>query len=1147
MSGEEDEPMIVEDCECAGSGILTIRGGHGGDTRLNNKKCMVCAENIATAPCIQNKWIDTCVSCTGLEFYSKPFIFARAVVSSEEQELFNNDLIAVVKSINKNGARQRARTQLWFPIVDSTPGRRLINSNNRASAAIVLEAMYKREMHARRTVPVGVALINSDSLADRNAILDECAFSNADLCTGRVTILWFSPQLIARGENDRSAVRDWNALWDMTNEVIHASVHATIDTISKSLAYVPAINTRTFYLDRWAMTSALVMWCSWQGLWTYAAVTHGDGDGYRSLYLHEYVLLLFHVYLRYRGDSVPLLHTTKYIAQHMRIPVQNADKHAAQLSTEAVFRDMGRIDAQHNRTFLKTDLPPLLEVFHDLWDRYEKCRKLVYDHVSQPMQALRDRLPAYPLYLGHRLTTFTHHCIRTTPENPTDVDAYVRWALSCRKKLDDDHSMIKVFESVYRDALTVTTKEADLYLYGNMQVAVDDARRAKKRALQEMGLDTSSIRRTVIEHRPVTVGALSDPRSRAKMALYGNQRRCSEFDVAACDGGMHSETSSRLDDATTTRTPVWASYLPRGTGFSFAMYNTFYVDIDDRDVQAPPPPPKDDYSPYPEGELEYVQSNMHCSQIYADLDLRVPQGACLSFGLATFCQDLTQCLLRVARSLAVPVQHVYVFKSRDGTESMNDDHNTHTRDGKLGLHLHAPLCPGTVMTTFAVKQFIHIMEMIRHAKPATLGQGHFSSELFDPCVYPVGDYKGHCFRSPYRGKADGKRVLDCVYRSDEGDVDNPIAKRYQFVHGPQFRTIAMSSDSTEALGDRVFRGTVIERIEGIHEITDEAFIYRHTKEAVNKYVRELGHYTPVHVMQEINKRRIIFLSEDDKDIRYAHDLERLLTMLNSLLSNTGTLPTLANVMRRAVGADGMKHAKQDIHNVLTKSRIVFHKETKTLCVEVNGSVWLPFCARRPHRKPVTRKSCRLIVMYYHGMVRFGFLASCRKASCKMGSSSFMAEVMMPMQEIFITREERTDVELRVARTLHNDLLKCYKIEEIFEDGKDSERSIIAVPEQPSPIGVKNILSDAHSIRNVYVNVHLNRNSALLVVRLENGYGAFLSVGHVNKPEIRDDYVDAYTPQHSMALMCDQMSHLIEALEMGKFLNSRIIDQLRSIV
>ena len=391
--------------------------------------------------------------------------------------------------------------------------------------------------------------------------------------------------------------------------------------------------------------------------------------------------------------------------------------------------------------------------------------------------------------------------------------------------------------------------------------------------------------------------------------------------------------------------------------------------------------------------MEYIQNGLHCSQFYADLDM-YPTAEIDDVSLY---KDLHECMMNIMGRACNGLQpiSVYIFRSQ-GFDPR----------GKVGLHLHAILPLGTVMTTKACQDLAIIMETVRHMYPETLGQTKYGSEVFDRCVYPIGNEpRGHCLRGPYQSKVDGSRTLTCVYRTDGLPIDRKIAAHHRFIHGPQF-------DPTT--GQPILYGTVIEGITGINNITDVAFVRRLESETVNDYVRHKCRQSPSGIMREMNKRRLLFScviggEEDDAQVkkhpRYAAERDLLVEVVNELWGLNGRDNMIAH-MNTAIGAD--RHAQYEdshIQMIQQQSCFIYDKSRDAISLSMDGgrTTRVYFCPNRPHRRRIASGEVRVDVTYMRGMVRFGLISHCFKPFCRRDGQSvkFVPKVMMTMPNVFV--------------------------------------------------------------------------------------------------------------------------------------------------
>ncbi len=897
------------------------------------------------------------------------FIFGRAILTAQQLTIFNRN----TRYINfiRNGQAQKMaceQYQLWFPQLNLDydglwAGRRSI------TGLMVLEAVQRREDNSTRTTPIGVLIFICDHVV-RNKILEQCTFTNKDLCDRQLEIRWLTHQsslaLHTEVEFDQDVVDfSWESLWR------EASCLATMPTPPREH---PPVHPSAFVLDRWTFTAMMEKWYREQGICTYVPA-QVEGGRLRSLDSIEYMWLLYHVWLRWRRDRTQTVRIAKLVVAAIRL-----DHPPLVIPTWLdKVQTLHKLDFSHNQAFMFMNLHgatrQMLANMKSISADYNECVAIVHRYIGEPMQALRDRLHPFPLYVGHLLREFTQQCNDTMPLNPLDVDKHLQWAKAQYNHLKSEYTVERIFRSVYENAMMLTHKNAFIRLYGNSRHLLQHLHEESCK----FDPNRQSINVILPAYRLENMGRLSDE-SRRPWPVYALARSRARYIV---DNRQQTPAAARLSEAASMCLPIWTSYRSEHSNACIFHRVSVAYDAGSDDVDDPP---------LPMG-VEYVQNGLHCSQFYADLDM-YPTA---EIDDARLYKDLHECMTNIMERACNGLQptSVYIFRSV-GADS----------GGKVGLHLHAILSPGTVMTTKACQDLAIIMETVRHMYPKTLGQTKYGSEVFDRCVYPIGnDPRGHCLRGPYQSKADGSRMLTCVYRTDGLPINKEIPAHHRFVHGPQFDPIT---------GQPILFGTVIEGIEGINNITDVAFVRRLESETVNDYVHHKCRQNPCGIMRELNKRRLLFScviegGEDDAQVkrhpRYAAERDLLVEVVNELWRLNGRDNMIAH-MNTAVGADEHAHYEHShIQMIQQQSCFIYDKKRDTISLSMDGgrTTRVHFCPNRPHRRGIASRDVQVDVTYMRGMVRFGLISRCFKPFCRRDgwSVKFVPKVMMTMPNVFV--------------------------------------------------------------------------------------------------------------------------------------------------
>ena len=103
-----------------------------------------------------------------------------------------------------------------------------------------------------RAVPVGMLLFKTASVAARNAILEECSFSNADIKEGQVSVVWFRRELVVELQNKffsgEGEELTWDDLWGAVDETLFGDENERACFKGGG----------GFFTERWSLSSVLV-------------------------------------------------------------------------------------------------------------------------------------------------------------------------------------------------------------------------------------------------------------------------------------------------------------------------------------------------------------------------------------------------------------------------------------------------------------------------------------------------------------------------------------------------------------------------------------------------------------------------------------------------------------------------------------------------------------------------------------------------------------------------------------------------------------------------------------------------------------------------------------------------------------------------
>jgi len=858
--------------------------------------------------------------------------------------------------------------RLFFPHICDRDYKNEWTENNKVTGIVVLEGLMCQAICTLQVTPFSMLVFLCDAQT-RNSILQEAEFTNEDLTTGRVELIWFSKEEVRLLHNDvlqneETYCHSWDMLWSMVHE------KWLFKHMSENLAPLPLFG---YHFHLWNVQSVIDRWSKTVGHWM---TSDGDYDRLpRTMVPLERMWLYFHISLRWRRDVNVDHSSMSTIFSHIR--VENVYDLDLRLVDNKIGTETKICPEYHGMMSLLTG------AYHGLADellaRYMSLCKILAQskavfkaNLTDSMQEIRRKYHSLPLFTSCKLKTFTETSIDTIPSSVLDLSAVTNWSLVRKEQLMEEMDAKAIFKKVYSDALPVFKggNQNFLRLYGNLSNLLDIMKKQESRV-------------TNIVYKVECLGALSST-TVSILPLYGMHSKMRENSPFRLDD-ENSLTSVRLLEASEFCTPIWAT--PTKTGMNY-MRIVPMLDrkrklsyevgsVDDLIERHMYPTESDRHD-----TAEYLQSGLHWSLFVADVDIKPlpgvprPDRNMVARDLMNMFDDIFETVF------GCKVRGHFVFASiDDGSE-------------KLGLHYHVVMPPGLVLTTTACRDIAQILEIVRRMYPETIGINTASNTpVFDTSIYPVmhgQNHKGHCLRGPLQTKSDGSRKLECIYQTE-----TPLSLRHMLIHGPQF----------DENGERVVFGKIVESIQGIHDLSDVAFFKKYEAKVMNDNMKSVCHVNVTDIMVEINNKCILFDVTCSKD-----NVDYLLSILNNLWTEEGGKKTMISRLKSTVGSEGKKYERGHISLVESKSKFIHDSEhgTINLVTDNNAEKLFPFCPLRPHRKR-TNKGVRITVGYSSKMIRFVlFVSRCYKLSCqekRVGkpdtNSHFIPDVVLTMPNVFV--------------------------------------------------------------------------------------------------------------------------------------------------
>jgi hypothetical protein len=439
---------------------------------------------------------------------------------------------------------------------------------------------------------------------------------------------------------------------------------------------------------------------------------------------------------------------------------------------------------------------------------------------------------------------------------------------------------------------------------------------------------------------------------------------------------IHKQTksSAMLAHTATLGVPLWGNAKEDGTyGYSTFVENSDDDVSDDTEMM--------DTMLSSGKASEYINNKLHVSTIVIDIDIRPTSKFVLSEQFYRDCQELVESVPGIPANCT----HIF-FKS-----------TTDSSDSKIGVHHHVRLPPGICCTTEYAKKVILIASEKRYLYPHTIGVfcGLRDGSVYDEAIYPSSHElaKGHMLRCPGNTKADGSRLLVPVYRSDDqalNDIDSSIC----CVH---------SYNGSDV-------GTLLLDINHVNPISDEKYLRNLPGRRLAEFVTSRCAKNIEKLMEEVNKRIVVFLPADPLQIK----ITKLLQILNDLWDSTGRL-AMIKALDSVVGDHGITYTGNQISDCTRQSCLEYNRATETIVLKSRPNAkGFDLCPVRVHRNP--HKVVDVEVFYKSSMIQFGLMVGGFKQSCK---NKYLYNIPLHMRDVFLTARMKNLV-ANLLRSLQDD-------------------------------------------------------------------------------------------------------------------------------
>ena len=939
--------------------------------------------------------------------FKQHLVFGRAVFACEQLNILSDTPAYFATSGQGATSAPNESYALYFPYICQTDYQDRWHGDSNVTGIIVIEGVMQQRLCSTLAFPCGLVVFRCTT-EERNEILSTAKFCNRDIVSGHVQVVWLSASEIKLmhselGVQQSVKCHTWSALWCMAEDKLR-SIASSQD--------VNALPTRMFHFEMCALQNIFDSWSDMIGSWS-------SGERINATVLPremtplEHLWIFFHVALRWRRelnvDPLAMKTVLKEIKVNKLYNIDPALRSRSILSENKIEQEYHGMMAELTGTCngLADDL---LAAYDSLCETLKRVKSAFKVNLAEAMQEKRREFRRFPLYTSSVLKTFTEKAIDTVPLTMFDYDRVSEWSLSMRDVLQKEVlNADKVFESIYEKVRPVWTSgdKNFLRLYGNVNGLLDELKKKDpavvplKYCVERLG----ELKTNEVESLP----------------LYGMrnaQRDDTPFSMNESSLEDDGEKEKKLIHARLTEsvehcTPIWAT--PTESGMSFLRIVPILGRKRKRAQEVDSVENLIAKHMYPMNCVcetmtnEYLQSGTHWSTFVADIDLKLEKNTPRP-DVKDIARDSVEMLDRVFETIfkGQKIKRHMVYSSRnDAVADIN----------KIGIHHHAVLPSGMVFTSTTCREMADILDMVRHSYPDTLGVGTFDDKSgYDKGIYPVsmpsGYHKGHCLRGPFQVKVDGTRKLELVLDTQD---HLPIMSNDVAVQGRQ---------SDDITGERVIFGRVLNKLTGIHYLTDVDFFKKYETNVMTESVEAVCSNSVKDIAREINKRTVLFTDE-------TNSVALLLSIINSLWTECDGKSRMIEHLETTVGSRGKTYDKSLIWKVSKCSRFVYNNKhgTVNLVVDKNLKTFMPFCVRRPHNSR-TKGGVSVTVGYSAKMIRFVlFVSHCFKSSCQTCQQrNFLPDVVLSMPNIFVCPAVERNAAAFFRRKFHGSTVRVVHID-----------------------------------------------------------------------------------------------------------------------
>ena len=900
--------------------------------------CTYCAQSLKKCPMCKAQIIENVPGLLSLfnissKIFENSLIFGRAIITADDHSIFTESQQKILVSPTEGNPEEKV--YLWFPFFcHQMPPNEHFELPSNIKGIIILEGMHRYGVTNIQSYPVGILLLKGNNYIRRSLILHSF-FTRSDLYEDYCQILWFSNKDVIEFANyyQESDDLSWSYLIYKAKALIDSSCQSRICS-----------NLYEIIRDTTSFCSAIQEWIEKSSLFTEASyILRYEQNLRRSLTHTERLWLAMHILCRtWKND---LLHSS----------LLNLSLDCIRVTTDVVEPQIfiGRIthEVAVRCACVATQeetTNQLIQGWNENFTRYKSCKRAYKNYVGVPLDHIHHTYSQFNMYISHEIDSLVRQAIVKAPANPFDQNEVINWCKSINYELTHKFDPENVFKNIFMQMKCIDRDSSPFILYDLLEPSINllcSKVYSLKKKNFDINLEAPIYKPSLFK---IVSGNLSNVTSLQNPLT--TEKRYSYTLLTQLVRNL-TPVQQKLLEASFTRTPLWCCHK-NGRRTFYRLRRDEHIGMNITDIMEKHIYPSNGGNAFTH---EIINFRMHVSTIVIDIDIK-PSSRVENIDIQCFIGDLIKLTETILEKCKLNGRCIhYVFQSKTNQMSLISS------GLKCGLHYHIRLPHDTVMTVVACKQLIDILNETRFIYPKTIGLHvtNANQHIFDTAIYQAQSF--HSLRGPYQTKDDGSSKLVCVFRSDNGDL-NDIPNLHKFVHSPHINPNT---------GNYVIQGRIIDKFTEVHLIRDEVFLKKIGEHSINKYAKKVCHMSVDGIMKEINKRCVIF------SMAYADlDVNLLETIANELWQKSKN-----EVMKRMATPkpDESVYMADEI-DLVNDIHFQHNLSNNSLSMTINGCFKMPICLMRAHHNFVS--STIGWVGYDKDMIRLGLFVHCFKESCR---------------------------------------------------------------------------------------------------------------------------------------------------------------------